>query len=168
MAPNGDEVTSAAAGGGVKGSRWPSTAWVSPQAVVEAGVAIAAGAYVGPGTLVGAGVSIGPNAVVGADRTASDGVALRAGCSVGANATVLGGVTVGTGAVVGAGAVVTRDVPPHAIVVGVPATISGYVSTVPTPERTLRASTTEPDHLPLAFGGAQLHVAPVVTDLRDL
>lgn len=40
---------------------------------------------------------------------------------LGANAIVLAGVTVGRGAVVGAGAVVTEDVPPYAIVVGVPA-----------------------------------------------
>jgi acetyltransferase-like isoleucine patch superfamily enzyme len=40
---------------------------------------------------------------------------------IGANATVLPGVRVGTGSVVGAGAVVTRDVPPGTIVMGVPA-----------------------------------------------
>jgi acetyltransferase-like isoleucine patch superfamily enzyme len=40
---------------------------------------------------------------------------------VGARATVLAGVTIGRGAVVAAGAVVTRDVPPLAIVAGVPA-----------------------------------------------
>jgi UDP-2-acetamido-3-amino-2,3-dideoxy-glucuronate N-acetyltransferase len=45
--------------------------------------------------------------------------------SIGSNATILGGVTIGEGALVGAGAVVTRDVPPHAIVAGVPATIIG-------------------------------------------
>jgi len=39
----------------------------------------------------------------------------------GANVTVLPGVSIGDGAVVGAGAVVTKDVPPHAVVVGVPA-----------------------------------------------
>nr|WP_303810273.1 chloramphenicol acetyltransferase [Sandarakinorhabdus limnophila] len=42
---------------------------------------------------------------------------------IGHGATVLAGVTIGTGAVVGAGAVVSTDVPPFAIVVGVPARI---------------------------------------------
>ena len=43
------------------------------------------------------------------------------GASIGSNATILPGVTIGEGALVGAGAVVTRDVPPHAVVAGVPA-----------------------------------------------
>lgn len=42
---------------------------------------------------------------------------------IGARAIVLKGVTVGTGAVIGAGAVVTKDVPPYAIVAGVPARV---------------------------------------------
>ena len=42
---------------------------------------------------------------------------------IGANAVVLGGVAIGRGAVVGAGSVVTRDVPPMAVVAGVPARI---------------------------------------------
>jgi acetyltransferase-like isoleucine patch superfamily enzyme len=40
--------------------------------------------------------------------------------SIGSNATIMGGVTIGESAMVGAGAVVTRDVPEHAIVAGVP------------------------------------------------
>src|SRR5262249_26377606 len=44
---------------------------------------------------------------------------------VGARATILKGVTVGDGAIVAAGAVVTRDVPPNAIVAGCPATMIG-------------------------------------------
>ena len=42
---------------------------------------------------------------------------------VGNNVTVLAGVTVGDGAVLAAGAVVTKDVPPYAIVGGVPAKV---------------------------------------------
>ena len=52
---------------------------------------------------------------------------VRQGASIGSNATILAGVTVGRGALVGAGAVVTRDVPDHAIVVGVPARVIGDV-----------------------------------------
>ncbi len=42
---------------------------------------------------------------------------------IGTRAMVMGGVTIGDGAVVGAGAVVTKDVPPYAIVGGIPAKI---------------------------------------------
>lgn len=45
--------------------------------------------------------------------------------SIGSNATILAGVTIGEGALVGAGAVVTKDVPDHAIVAGVPARVVG-------------------------------------------
>lgn len=45
---------------------------------------------------------------------------------VGARATVVAGVKVGAGAVIGTGSVVTRDVPPYAIVAGVPAKVIKY------------------------------------------
>jgi glycosyltransferase involved in cell wall biosynthesis/acetyltransferase-like isoleucine patch superfamily enzyme len=45
---------------------------------------------------------------------------------IGANVVVTGGVTIGRGCVVGAGAVVTRDLPPMSICVGVPAAPIGY------------------------------------------
>ena len=45
---------------------------------------------------------------------------------VGSNAIVMSGITLHTGCVIGAGAVVTHDVPPYAIVAGVPARIIRY------------------------------------------
>lgn len=52
---------------------------------------------------------------------------VRRGATLGANSTVVCGVTIGEYAFVGAGAVVTKDVPAHAIVVGVPARRTGWV-----------------------------------------
>ena len=46
-------------------------------------------------------------------------------CWIGFNVTILSGITVGRGAILAAGAVVTRDVPPYAIVAGSPARIVG-------------------------------------------
>jgi virginiamycin A acetyltransferase len=46
--------------------------------------------------------------------------------TIGANAIVLPGVTIGDGSIVGAGSVVTHDVPPFAVVAGVPAKILKY------------------------------------------
>lgn len=45
--------------------------------------------------------------------------------SIGSNATILAGITIGEGALIGAGAVVTKSVPPFAIVAGVPARVIG-------------------------------------------
>lgn len=52
---------------------------------------------------------------------------LKKGCSIGANATIVCGVTVGEYALVGAGSVVTKDVPPYALVYGNPARVHGKV-----------------------------------------
>ena len=49
------------------------------------------------------------------------------GASIGSGAVILCGVTIGQRALVGAGAVVTGDVPPYAIVAGVPARVRGDV-----------------------------------------
>jgi UDP-2-acetamido-3-amino-2,3-dideoxy-glucuronate N-acetyltransferase len=46
---------------------------------------------------------------------------VRRGASIGSGVTILGGVTIGERALVGAGSVVTRDVPPDAVVAGNPA-----------------------------------------------
>ncbi len=48
---------------------------------------------------------------------------VKRGASIGSNATILCGVTIGENAIIGAGSVVTRDVPPGAVVAGNPARI---------------------------------------------
>lgn len=48
--------------------------------------------------------------------------------SIGAGAVILPGITIGENAIVAAGSVVTKDVPPNAIVAGNPARIVGYVT----------------------------------------
>ena len=53
---------------------------------------------------------------------------VRRGATLGANCTIVCGATVGEHAFVGAGAVVSRDVPPFALVVGVPARQVGWMS----------------------------------------
>ena len=50
------------------------------------------------------------------------------GASIGANATIVCGHNIGQYAFIGAGAVVTKDVPPYALVMGNPARQSGWVS----------------------------------------
>ncbi len=53
---------------------------------------------------------------------------VRKGVSIGANATIVCGVTLGEYCFIGAGAVVTKDVKPFALMVGVPAVQKGWVS----------------------------------------
>lgn len=53
---------------------------------------------------------------------------VKRGATIGANATIICGITIGEYAFIGAGAVVTRDVPPFALVVGNPARRTGWVS----------------------------------------
>ena len=52
---------------------------------------------------------------------------VKRGASIGANATIVCGVTLHECAFVAAGAVVTRDVPPYAMVAGVPAQVVGHM-----------------------------------------
>ena len=56
-----------------------------------------------------------------------DKTLVKKGASIGANSTIICGNTIGENALVGAGSVVTKDVPPHALVYGNPAKIKGYV-----------------------------------------
>jgi UDP-2-acetamido-3-amino-2,3-dideoxy-glucuronate N-acetyltransferase len=89
------------------------------------------------------GVFVGPAAVLtndqypravnsdGTAKSAADwnpvGVTIDTGAAIGAHAVCVAPVRIGAWATVAAGAVVTRDVPPHALVAGVPARQIGWV-----------------------------------------
>ena len=98
--------------------------WIGPQAYFD-GRDLELGDYVGwgPGAKVLGSAHTGLPGNVPIVKTDLEirPVRIRAWADIGTNAVVLPGVTVGKGAIVGAGAVVTGDVPPFAIVAGVPA-----------------------------------------------
>lgn len=54
---------------------------------------------------------------------------IKKGASIGSGSTILSNVTIGENAIVGAGSVVTKDVPPNAIVAGNPARLKRYLDT---------------------------------------
>jgi acetyltransferase-like isoleucine patch superfamily enzyme len=58
-------------------------------------------------------------------------IVIEEGVWLGTRCIILGGVTIGANAVVGAGAVVTKDVPPFALVAGVPARVVKYYNGLP-------------------------------------
>lgn len=109
--------------------------FIENDVVVGDRVTIKSGVQLWDGLRVAHDVFVGPNATFTNDLFprsrqspgAFQQTVLEEGCSVGANATILPGSRIGRHAMVGAGAVVTRSVPPNAIVVGNPARIVGYV-----------------------------------------
>ena len=92
---------------------------------------------------------------------------IEKGASIGANATILPGIKVARYAMVGAGAVVTKDVPPYAIVVGNPARIKGYVNSHT--EASLRQVSSKSETGKLEGSqvlGVGIYQLPVVEDMR--
>jgi UDP-2-acetamido-3-amino-2,3-dideoxy-glucuronate N-acetyltransferase len=91
---------------------------------------------------------------------------VHAGASIGANATILPGLEIGRGAMVAAGAVVTRPVPPNAIVKGNPARIHGYVETGGPAAASSSTAPPKTGKTPLAVRGVHVQRFPEYADLR--
>lgn len=110
--------------------------FIENDVIIGSRVTIKCGVQIWDGLRIEDDVFIGPNATFTNDRfprskqyPAEFSITLIGkGASIGANATILPGLTIGAGAMIGAGSVVTRSVPPNAIVVGNPARITGYVT----------------------------------------
>jgi acetyltransferase-like isoleucine patch superfamily enzyme len=102
-----------------------SLAHVDYNVVVGKNCKIEGLAYIAPLSRIGDNVFIGPAAVLTNDPyPLSDkmiGVKVEDGALICARAVLKAGITVGKNSVVGMGAVVTKDVPPDTVVVGVPA-----------------------------------------------
>jgi acetyltransferase-like isoleucine patch superfamily enzyme len=105
--------------------------WIGPQSYFDARDLVI-GDYVGwgPGAKILGSVHTGEPVDIPVIQTDLDirPVRVEKWADIGTNATLLPGVTIGEGSIVGAGAVVTKTVPPYAVVAGVPARIIRYRS----------------------------------------
>ncbi|MFJ3521369.1 WxcM-like domain-containing protein [Pseudomonas sp. NPDC090203] len=139
---------------------------------------IKSGVYVWDGLRIGNDVFVGPNVTFTNDKFPRSKVfpetflqtIIQDGASIGGGAVILPGITIGTGAMVGAGAVVTKSVPPYAIVAGSPARITGYVENAGSSDlETSEPALTGPHKesiFRVGVGDVTLHNFKLVPDMR--
>jgi len=110
---------------------------IGDRAVIMMGAILNIGAVVGADTMIDMGAVLGGRAIVGTrchvgagavlagvvEPASATPVVVEDDVLIGANAVVIEGVRIGGGAVVAAGSVVIQDVPPNAVVAGVPARV---------------------------------------------
>jgi UDP-2-acetamido-3-amino-2,3-dideoxy-glucuronate N-acetyltransferase len=164
------------------GARIGAECTICEHTFIENDVVIGDRATIKPGVRLLDGVRIEDDVYVGPNATFSNDhgrggeedlderpvTVVRRGASIGANAAVLPGVTIGQHAMVGVGAVVTRSVPPYAVVLGNPARITRYagdagssLSGPSSPPSVSRLS-----DLTIEVSGVSLHRVPRIEDLR--
>ena len=125
------------------GSRIGRGCIIGKDVYVDSGVAIGDNCKIQNGVSIYNGVTIedqvfvGPHAVFTNDLRPRAGIwneewleytRVEEGSSIGANATIRCGITIGRWSMIAAGSVVTRDVPPHSLIVGVPGKIVDWVT----------------------------------------
>lgn len=109
---------------------------VESKAKIGNRVTIKPGVFIWDGIILEDDVMVGPNATFTNDKWPKSKnkdftlleTKVKKGVSIGANATILCGIEIGEYAMIGAGAVVTKNVPPRALMVGNPAKVVGWMN----------------------------------------
>lgn len=148
--------------------------FIENDVVVGDRVTVKCGVQLWDGVRVENDVFIGPNATFTNDKFPRSRAyqeklpttVIETGASIGANATILPGITIGMRAMVGAGAVVTRSVPPRAVVMGNPARITGYVDTPMHSARQREPNVSGEPVVAADVPGVTIHTLKQVSDLR--
>jgi len=149
--------------------------FIENDVVIGDRVTIKCGVQVWDGITIMDDVFIGPNATFTNDRFPRSKqypdeflrTVVKTKATIGANATILPGLTIGENAMIGAGAVVTRSVPPFAIVVGNPAKIIGYAEAVESTNTSIKTTaSSKPAVTGTKVSGVTLHTFKAVPDLR--
>ena len=114
-----------------KGARIGSRCKISSHTFICEGVVLEDEVFVGHGVTFTNDLYPRATAADGKLQTEADWKCLstlvKRGASIGSGATLLCGITIGEHAVVGAGSVVTKDVPPYAVVAGNPAKVRRFL-----------------------------------------
>lgn len=153
--------------------------FIEDDVVIGDRVTIKSGVYLWNGIRLADDVFIGPNVTFTNDKYPRSKkypekfaiTVVESGASIGGGAVLLPGITIGKSAMVGAGAVVTRSVPPYAIVSGSPARIIDYVDSsrdeVNTKTRQLKIPEISNEKiLNLGVGGVALYRLALIQDMR--
>lgn len=153
-----------------------SHVFIENDVIVGDNVTIKNGVQLWNGIRISDGVFIGPNVTFTNDLYPRSKqypqrfleTEIGTGATIGANATILPGIKVGERAMIGAGAVITKNVPPNAIVTGNPGVITGYVGadkrSTSTEKKQTHCNINKNDDLDV--GGCALVRLPLIPDIR--
>lgn len=153
-----------------------SHCFIENDVIIGDRVTLKSGVQLWDGLRIGDDVFVGPGVSFANDRFPRSRVrpaeflktTVENGASIGAGAVILPGIIISANAMIGAGAVVTKSVPPNAIVVGNPARIVGYVDAAA--ETVLLNETNPGIQTPGAIATrvdkVTLHRFPRMTDMR--
>lgn len=148
--------------------------FVEEEVTIGNRVTIKSGVYLWNGVNLEDDVFIGPNVTFTNDKyprskkylSKSLITRVETGATIGGGAVILPGLIVGRGAMIGAGAVVTKSVPPYAIVTGSPARIIGYVENVSSVEPGKKSIDANSRLQRIGVGEVALHKMKFVHDMR--